>query len=47
LLFTRREHGLATPRQLHFLRSHGHPKPDLATFEEAQAWIGETLGRAG
>jgi superfamily II DNA or RNA helicase len=47
LLFTRREHGLATPRQLNFLRSHGHPKPDLATFEEAQAWIGETLGRAG
>jgi hypothetical protein len=39
LLFTRREHGLATPKQLNWLRRFDFPQPELATFEEAQAFL--------
>ncbi len=45
LLFTRREHGLATPKQLNWLRRLGHPQPELATFEEAQAFLDEHFSR--
>lgn len=44
LIFTRREHGLATPRQLNLLRKLGHPKAELASFEEATDWISQRLG---
>jgi len=45
LLFARREHGLATPKQLSWLRKFGHPQPELATFEEAQAFLSEHFGK--
>jgi len=44
-VITRRDLRLATPKQLNFLRTHGYPRPDIATFDEASAWIGEVLGR--
>jgi superfamily II DNA or RNA helicase len=40
-MFTRRNLGLATPKQVACLRRYGHPRPDLATFSEAQAWLSE------
>lgn len=45
LLFTRRRNGMATPKQLNCLRKMGHPKPDLATFEEASEWLSQRLGK--
>jgi len=45
LLFTRREHGLATPKQLNWLHKFGYPQPDLATFEEAQAFLTQRFNR--
>jgi len=43
---TRRKLGLATPRQVKYLRSMGHPEPETATFAEAshfldQRWKGK------
>lgn len=43
LLFTRREKGLATPKQLRILRRFKHPHPNSATFEEASKFIDEKL----
>lgn len=45
LLFTRREHGLATPKQLSYLRQFGHPQPELASFQEAQSFLSERFGK--
>ncbi len=39
LLFTRRRNGLATPKQLNYLKKTGHPQPELVSFEEAQDWL--------
>lgn len=38
-VFARREHKLATPKQVMRLKKWGHPSPHLATFDEATAWI--------
>jgi superfamily II DNA or RNA helicase len=38
-LITRRKHGLATPKQVRVLRRYGHQRPELATFEEAKAFL--------
>jgi len=38
-LITRRQLGLATPKQVRVLRRRGHPHPETATFEEARAFI--------
>lgn len=40
-ILARRNLGLATPKQVACLRRHGHPRPDLVTFTEAQAWLSE------
>jgi len=40
-ILARRNLGLATPKQVACLRRHGHPRPDLVTFPEAQAWLSE------
>ena len=45
LLFMRREHGLATPKQLSWLRKFHYPEPELATFEEAQLFLDEHFNR--
>jgi superfamily II DNA or RNA helicase len=33
--------GLATAKQVEFLRKNGHPSPETATFKEATAWVNE------
>ena len=38
-LITRRKLGLATPKQVRVLRRHGHQRPEIATFEEAKAFL--------
>jgi superfamily II DNA or RNA helicase len=38
-LFLRSDLGLATARQVLWLRKLGHPKPELATFEEAKQFL--------
>jgi type I site-specific restriction endonuclease len=38
-LFTRRQLGLATPKQVRVLRRYGHDRPETATFEEAKRFL--------
>ncbi|EDY21006.1 hypothetical protein CfE428DRAFT_1299 [Chthoniobacter flavus Ellin428] len=38
-LFLRRDLGLASARQVLWLRKLGHPKPELATFDEAKQFL--------
>ncbi len=38
-LITRRQLGLATPKQVRVMRRHGHPRPETATFEEAKQFL--------
>ena len=38
-LITRRQLGLATPKQVRVMRRHGHPQPEIATFEEAKQFL--------
>ena len=38
-LITRRRLELATPKQVRLLRRYDHPRPELATFKEAQAFL--------
>jgi superfamily II DNA or RNA helicase len=38
-LITRRKLGLATPKQVRVMRRRGHQRPELATFEEAKAFL--------
>lgn len=38
-LFLRRDLGLATAKQVRWLRRLNHPQPELATFEEASAFL--------
>lgn len=38
-LITRRQLGLATPKQVRVLRRRGHPHPETATFEEAKEFL--------
>jgi len=45
LIFSRRQLGLASPKQVRFLRKLGHPAPDRATKEEASMFIGSRVGR--
>lgn len=39
LLFDRRERGLATPKQVRLLKKFRHPRPSLATFDEASEFL--------
>jgi superfamily II DNA or RNA helicase len=38
-LITRRQLGLATPKQVRVMRRYGHQRPELATFEEAKQFL--------
>ena len=38
-LFLRRDLGLASARQVLWLRKLGHPTPEMATFEEAKQFL--------
>ena len=38
-LITRRQLGLATPKQVRVLRRRGHPHPETTTFEEAKEFL--------
>ena len=38
-LITRRQLGLATPKQVRVLRRRGHPSPEAATFDEAREFL--------
>lgn len=44
VLMTRRRLGLATPRQLRYLRQLGHPSPETATFQEANEFLNSHWG---
>jgi superfamily II DNA or RNA helicase len=44
LLFRRRDLGLATPKQVRWLTRLNHPSPQLATFEEASAYLNQKFG---
>lgn len=44
LIFTRRKMKLATPKQVRILKKYKHPSPNLATFEEANAFISKAFG---
>ena len=46
-LFLRRDLGLASARQVLWLRKLGHPTPELATFEEAKQFLDAKWGKAG
>lgn len=43
-LFMRSRLGLATAKQVRWLRKLRHPKPELATFDEARAFLDERIG---
>ena len=45
-LLLRRDLGLATAKQVRWLRKLGHPQPELATFAEASAFLSEKFNRA-
>ena len=45
-LITRRKLELATPKQVRLLRKCDHPRPELATFKEAQAFLARQFGSA-
>jgi len=45
-LFTRRQLGLATPKQVRVLRRYGHPDPESATFKAAGAFLDARFPRA-
>lgn len=45
LLFTRRKHGLATPKQVMWLKKLGYDKPEDATFEEASKFLTMRFGK--
>lgn len=45
LLVTRRRQGLATPKQLRFMKQHGHKSPATATFEEASHFVESRMKR--
>lgn len=45
LLFTRRNQGLASPKQVKFLRQYNYPNPDTATFDEASAFLDKVFSR--
>ena len=40
-VFLRRDLGLASAKQVRWLRKLGHPSPELATFEEASAFLND------
>lgn len=44
-LFLRRDLGLATPKQVRWLRKFDHPHPELATFAEASAFLDQRWGK--
>lgn len=46
LLFTRQEMGMATPKQLAWLRKLGHEKPEMVTKAEAQVWLGQRFNQS-
>lgn len=45
-LITRRKLDLATPKQVRLLRKYGHPRPEMATFKEAKAFLDIQFGSA-
>jgi superfamily II DNA or RNA helicase len=45
-LITRRKLELATPKQVRMLRKYGHPRPEMATFKEAKAFLNIKFGSA-
>lgn len=45
-LITRRKLELATPKQVRMLRKFGHPRPEMATFKEAKAFLAIKFGSA-
>jgi superfamily II DNA or RNA helicase len=45
-LITRRKLELATPKQVRLLRKYEHPRPEMATFKEAQAFLAIQFGSA-
>ena len=45
-LITRRKLELATPKQVRMLRKFGHPRPEMATFKEAKAFLDIQFGSA-
>jgi superfamily II DNA or RNA helicase len=45
-LITRRKLDLATPKQVRLLRKFGHPRPEMATFKEAKAFLDVQFGSA-
>jgi superfamily II DNA or RNA helicase len=45
-LITRRKLDLATPKQVRLLRKFGHPRPEMATFKEAKAFLDIQFGSA-
>jgi hypothetical protein len=44
-LITRRQLGLATPKQVRVLRRFDHPNPETTTFQEASAFLDARLSR--
>ena len=44
-MFLRRDLGLATAKQVRWLQKCGHPHPELATFEEARAFLSQKFGQ--
>ncbi len=45
-LITRRKLDLATPKQVRMLRKFGHPRPEMVTFKDAQAFLAFKFGSA-
>jgi len=44
MIMERKKLGLATPKQVVYLRQFGHPKPMECTFDQAQAFLAHHLG---
>ena len=45
-LITRRKLELATPKQVRLLRKYDHPRPEMTTFKDAQAFLALKFGSA-
>ena len=45
-LIMRRKLELATPKQVRLLRKYAHPRPEMATFKDAQAFLAIKFGSA-
>ena len=45
VIVRRSKMGLATPKQVKWLKRMGHPKPEEATFDDASKWLEKRWGR--